>query len=219
MLPIPFYLIIEIFALITSVIAYPKMKGYRLHWFSYFLFFIVTVELVGRYFSRVLHLSNVWLYNITVPIEYLFYCFIFSRYLTSKISRKIIPISVVSFLIATLLSYVQYGNNAIFHSETLFLGNFIVVLLSCMYFYELFLKLEHINLLQEPIFWIVSGLLLFNSGEILYSIVVPLLKSNGLVDKDSKIFLEINNQMIVVLYLSYSIAFLCTLSTFKYKKK
>src|SRR6187402_3564328 len=77
MLPLPIHIYFEIAALLTSFLLWRSLQSSRLRWFLPFLLIICLVELTGRYLARVLHQPNAWLYNLSVPLEYLFYCFVF----------------------------------------------------------------------------------------------------------------------------------------------
>ena len=74
---LPLFYYFEILAFITSAVFLFKANNRSLRWFPFFLFFIVAVEFTAMYIRQVLHQPNVWLYNFSIPVEYLFFGLIF----------------------------------------------------------------------------------------------------------------------------------------------
>src|SRR5215213_9009896 len=77
MFPIPLHIYFELAALTLSIIFWKRINQGPLKWFFPYLVLIVAVELTGRYIRRELHQPNVWLYNLSIPLEYLFQGFVF----------------------------------------------------------------------------------------------------------------------------------------------
>jgi hypothetical protein len=81
--------------------------------------------------------------------------------------------------------------------------------LSCMYFVELQTTNLQVNLIIEPMFWLTTGVFLFNTGEFFYTLFSDYLTRNHL-DLTRQIFVSINNKLIWVLYSCITISILCT---------
>jgi len=96
-----------------------------------------------------------------------------------------------------------------FNTNILKVGSFSMIILACLYFTELLSRNERINFLQEPMFWLATGVFLFNTGEFFYSLFSDYLIKNHL-DKPRKIFSSINNKLIWVLYTCIAISIICT---------
>ena len=64
-------------------------------------------------------------------------------------------------------------------------------------------------------FYIAAGLLLFNAGEFSANLFAEFY---GRLDPGFKLFRDINNKLILVLYISFAIAFLCQRITGTYRK-
>jgi hypothetical protein len=73
MFPLPLFYYFEIGALLISVVFLYKFDNKPLRWFIPFLLLIICTEFTARYYRRVLHEPNTWLYNISIPVEYIFY--------------------------------------------------------------------------------------------------------------------------------------------------
>ena len=216
MFPLPIYIYFEIAALITSGICLIKVKAHKFRWFFPFLLLMVLVELTGIYLRRELGVqTNGYLYNFSVPIEYLFYSWLFLKTYQTRLFQKIARFFMYAFIIFCLAIFILKGIYQ-FKSILLLIGNISAILFSCLYFYELLKVEERINLVREPMFWIATGVLLFNLGEFLYSAFYKLLRQQGW-DNGTKLFKAINNNLILVLYLCIIIGLLCVKTYKGYK--
>jgi hypothetical protein len=216
MFPLPLHIYFEIAAFIASGICWTKIKSGKFRWFLPFLLLMVIVELTGRYLRRELGLdTNAYIYNFSVPIEYIFYSWLFMKTYQSKLLQKIAQFFIYAFILFCLLIFILKGIHQ-FKSIILLIGNISAILFCCLYFYELLVVEERINLVKEPMFWISTGIFLFNLGEFLYSAFFKLLRQQGW-DNGTKLFKAINNNLILVLYLCIIIGLLCVKTYKGYK--
>ena len=196
--------IIEGLALISSIIFWKDIKKGGLRWLPFFLFFILCVELSGTYFKHTPY-ANAKIYNISIPIEYLFYFLLF-RLNGKKIARVFSMICSLLLVICAIYYYITIPIRN-FHDKVLLFGQISVILCCCIYFFEKFRHVDDEPLLQDPFFWICSGLLLFNLEDFVYFLLLDLIKANQW-DPHDKWFKAINNSLLILLYLSYIIAIL-----------
>lgn len=198
---------IEITALLTSVICWRKIKDSPLRWFVPYLAFIVFVELFGKYLASVKHTPNAWLYNLSVPIEYLFFGLLIWSALKKLLYKRIVLALLNLFLFYVCYELVLGNGIKIFNAGFLQAGSGLMVLFSCLFFWELFERPTEVSLLRLPMFWIVAGLFLFNLGEFSYNLFANLLFKKG--DRAAVFFRQINNYLNLVLYVCISIGLLC----------
>ena len=99
-----------------------------------------------------------------------------------------------------------------FHSYTNALGSILTVFFCCLFFYELLLNPLEGELHKVPMFWISTGILFFYLGDLSFDLLYNLLK-NDAMGKD--LFKSINNNLILILYSCFIIAFLCQRSLVK----
>jgi len=95
------------------------------------------------------------------------YCMIFSYVFLSlfliysmpdRIGKKYFLLLVFFFLTFILES--NFSNNPTIHNSTAFSINYFVLLFLCVtYFYKIFNNPSDLNLMREPVFWIVIGVL------------------------------------------------------------
>jgi hypothetical protein len=209
MFPLSIHTYFELGALLAAIIYWGRLKHTPLRWLLPFLIFIVAVEMAGRYIRTVLHEPNSWLYNLSVPVEFLFYGFVFYSYYQRPVFKKAAGYFLGIFLVFTIVNLLFFQGFSIFNTHTMALGNFYMVLLGGLYFVELLKKEEPVNILKEPMFWLTTGIFLFNAGEFSYTLFLDYLYITDL-DSARKIFAEINNKLIWVLYTCITIAILCS---------
>ena len=204
MFPLPANIYAEIAAFLTSVIFWGNIKSSKLRWLCPFLFFILAVELCGRFFYKELHVSNAWLYNFSVPVEYLFYTFLFYSFYKRKFNKTLAVVFLTVFPVWVLVSLVFINGVYLFNDNFLMTGSISMVLFCFLFFIELLMNEELVNPFRQPIFWIACGLFLFNAGEFTYNTFLDILIGKWVYGK--KLFEQINNNLIFVLYTSIIIA-------------
>jgi len=209
MFPLSIQIYFEIAALIASIIFWHKLRTARLWWLLPFLVFIVVIELSGRYIRKELHLPNAWLYNISVPVEYLFYAFIFYLHYSKKSFIQTAKYFLILFTMFCVINILFIQGFERFNTNILKAGSFSMIVLCCLYFTELLSRETQLNLLKDPMFWLAAGIFLFNTGEFCYTLFSDYLIKNHL-DRTRKIFSSINNKLIWVLYTCIIISILCT---------
>jgi len=196
--------IAEFTALIVSVICWRQLKKGSLHWLPFFLSYILCIELIGNYFQKVKY-ANIILYNFSIPIEYLFYLFLFFKH--GGKSLQFFAKAGALLLITVTVYFMFTAPLKTFHNYVLATGQALVIISCCMYLYERFRAAEESSLLSVPFFWLSAGLLLFNLGEFTFTLLYPVIKKNGW-DKLDILFMAVNNNLLLLLYLSYIISIL-----------
>jgi len=214
MLPLPLNIWFEIAAFLISLLCYQTIKDKPLRWFIPFLLLIVIVELTGRYLMKEMHVVNSWLYNIFIPIEYFFYTYLFYCYINDTGQKKIIRILLMLIFPAAAINILFIQGFYNFNTNILIAGNCLMILLSCLFFVDLLRRDEQTQLLKLPMFWITVGVLLFNIGELSYTLSFNYILKNR-HDAKAIVFTAINSKLIYVLYTCISIGLLCT----KYQAK
>ncbi len=204
--------IAELLALTISIVCWKYINKSSFRWLPFFLLFILMIELIGNYFHSIPY-ANIILYNFSIPLEYLFYLFLF--YLNGNKKLKQFSKGAMIVLVLVALYFIFSLPMKKFHNYVLAFGQVTVIISSCLYLFERFTNTEEESLLSIPFFWLSSGYLLFNLGELAFTILYPLIKKNGW-DKTDDIFNAVNNNLLLLLYLSYIIAILLH-RKYKYK--
>jgi len=212
----PFHIYFEITALLACILFWSSAKDTDLRWFLPYLTLIVFVEVMGWYLPVFLGKTNAWLFNISVPIEYLFFAFIFYAHYAKPLNRKFALIFIVLFS-AYVICYSLIKGIYNFNTYYLLIGSLVMIILSVLYFSEQYSKTETGNIWSEPMFWITTGVFLFNAGEFSYNFLSEFIVKNNL-DPTISLFRLINNKLIILFYLLIAIAFICLRNTKAYNK-
>lgn len=209
MLPLPLWF--ESLTLIISIFSYNKIKDKPYKWFIPFLVFMVIIELMGWYMKNVAVVSNSWLYNISIPVEYIFYSFLFYKSYQSRLFKKIAGILFYAIPVGSLFNIVFIQGFFAFNTNILLVGCCVMIFLCCLFFADLFKRENEFVLLREPMFWITTGLLFFNLGELSYNLFFDYLLVHK-QDPKAILFTSINSILVYVLYTFISIALICVKS-------
>jgi hypothetical protein len=133
-----------------------------------------------------------------------------------KMSLFLVKLFFIIFPAYVLLSLIVKG---VYYFDTNFLlvGSFVMIVFSLSYLLELYSLTLEVPIWKMPMFWICIGVLLFNAGEFSYNLLSKFFISNKM-DQSLKVFRSINNRLILILYSSFIIAFICQKITDKYKR-
>jgi hypothetical protein len=204
----PLFFWFELGSFVVSILCLPYLRRSYLKWFPIFLLVIIIAELMGWYLPRILHKHNAWVFNFSVPFEYLFYCFLYSQAYSIPHFKKFARIVGILYFMFCLIILVL-NSITIFQNPILTMGDSLAIVFACLYFYEILSKDEIVNLLIAPMFWVTCGVFLFNLGELTYTLFRPIITKNRW-DVTLAVFREINNNLIFWLYGCITIGLLCT---------
>ncbi|MEO7264749.1 MAG: hypothetical protein ABIW38_07540 [Ferruginibacter sp.] len=209
MFPLPLNIWVEVAAFIISLLCIKALRNKPLQWFIPFLLLVVIVEITGRFLRKEMHVPNSWLYNMFIPVEYFFNTYLFYAYFENIVLKKTAKIILILIPVAALvnMTFVQGFYN--FNTNILFAGNCLMIILSCAFFIDLFKREEELVLWREPMFWIATGILLFNLGELSYTLFFDYILKHK-QDPRAILFSTINGNLIYLFYTLISIGLLCT---------
>jgi hypothetical protein len=187
-----------------------KDREAYLRFFPLFLLAVCTQEAISEYRLSIGHGNNLFYYNpYTIFVCCYYFLTIYWIIRSKKVKKIILFILILYPVIAAInILFIQKVNS--FHTVTYSLGGLIIVALCIYYFFELFQKTTNVNLLRQPSFWICCGLLFY------YSCSFPLYGFNNLLASSASRAVMKNLMFVfqildVLLYLSFTIAFLCRL--------
>jgi len=203
---------IEAAALLSGLLLFKNYRNTPLKWALPFLFFIMMTETAGWIIRHRYSHTNGMLYNFTIPIEYSFYFFLFSQYILFKNLKRIMLVGWIALFFYCIVQF-YFSGIYLFIPAILLLGNCLMILCCCFYFWQLFQIEEERPLLKIPIFWIFMGVFLFNLGELSYSLFARIMIEQ--LDKYANFFGLLINILIIVLYSCFIIGF--SLKDYRYK--
>ncbi len=201
-----YIIILSICLLINVIVSINKKTINYIRTFVIFLSVTVIIEILANWLIS--HgKTTISLYNFYSSFECCFYLWVLRNILRGRILKKAITICFFIYPILTLIDIYLIQRPGNFHTISYALGCLLLIFFSIAYFYELFTKPQATRLSKEPAFWISSGLLFF------YSVSFPLFVSANLIRSFPRILYQNTDNILfvlnVLLYLLFSIAFLC----------
>jgi hypothetical protein len=186
-------------------------KAYR--YFSIFLFVLFIADVFGFAWPRVLHYrfnlgqKTLWLYNPLRLLSYTFYACFFYSVLTNRKIKTVIKFLAAALIIFGVTNMLFIQKISAHNSYTALFGQFLMIFISVSYYYQLLKAKDIIVLHKDTVFWISSGLLIYNlCGSINYFLI-------DIMDFFSRDLAKKLHQTImyfsVLMYLTFTIAFLC----------
>ncbi|SCW80228.1 hypothetical protein SAMN03159284_04346 [Mucilaginibacter sp. NFR10] len=188
-------------------------KPYR--YFSLFLMATLTNELFAISWKFFLHHNrywdfpnaNLWIYNIYLPPQYLFYFLFFSLMIDEPALRKMKKTIMVGYLIFCILNITFFQSIKELNTYTIIVGNALVIGYSITYFIHELNRQNPLPVQRQSLFWISLGAFVFNTVSLPYFISINYLSRNNLPLAVAlfNILLILN----ILMYICYLIAFLC----------
>jgi hypothetical protein len=200
MLHVEFFFWILLLSLVVAIYRYNRLRNYSMSVLPWVLAVTVMTELIGGYIKFGTNNNNGWLYSIFALIQFPCYIELFRQQFKASGYRRVALISFCCFIIWGLINFFFVQGYKTFDNYTVLVGSFILILLACLFFYELILKTDgEVSLLSVPMFWIGNGLFIFSTGTFFYISVFNYL-NNKRVDWVEDIFNLIMPNLNVVLY-------------------
>ena len=203
----PFYIIIILISSIVGlIVSFRGSAPAYLKFLPYFLFVTFVLEVIGWQMGQQ-GINNAIYFNFYSLIFFIYYLYIIHQILRSTSIKRILLICVVVYPIIALINIFFYQGPHVFHTMTYSIGALLTIIFCVYFFYELFRIPHSINLKNHPGFWIVTGLLFFNTCSL------PFIGLANYIYQFSPVLIN-NLQYIlgflnVLLYLLITIAFLC----------
>jgi hypothetical protein len=203
------YFFFEALALIVAVVQLPKLKNTVYKYFVPYLFFILIYEYgtVNGWFG--IKGSNIWITNITLFIFFLFYSLILLQLIRTPLYKKCIKAAILFAAFCYLVNNAFFQGFWSFNSITILLQYFILIVITCLYFYEL-MNYTHVQLsiVSLPGFWLNTGLLFFCLVYFLFYASFTFLAYQKL-QAFVTLFRIVANLAIAILYSCLTVSFLC----------
>jgi hypothetical protein len=192
------------------VVYFRKDTPVYLRLFTWFLFLTIVVEIIATVMS-VRKINNTLLYNIFTSFEFVFYFWFLRQVVSGVVVRKILSYCMLLYPLLSLAEIIIRRKENGFHSATYSLGCLLIVAMCIYYFIELFQRPQAANLIAESTFWICSGLLFY------YCCSFPFFALSNYFNHVPNVIIRnlvfIINMMNILLYSSFTIAFLCRIRT------
>lgn len=194
-------------AFFASVIIFsdPKAAKY-LKTFSLFLLVNLIMETISAIQDAYV-INNLLFVNLVTVLDFTFYIYFLREIIRHRRIKKILLYCLIFYPAIFLVNILLVQGSVVFHSMTYALACLVIIFSCIFYFLEMFQQTYSVNLARQPEFWICSGLLFY------YACTFPFYGTTNLVRALPKVILKnllfIFVLLNILLYLSFTIAFLC----------
>ena len=179
--------------------------------FSCYLLLDCIIETVTNY-NAFYHRNTVLLSSLSYMLSFCFYIYVLRSVIRRPKVKKILLYCLIAFPLIFIVNIFLVQKYVVFQSLN-YCFDCLVIVAVCIYFFlELFQSRNYVNLVREPAFWICSGLLFFCTCSFpVYGLVNFINIDFGVI----RLMLYVLGFVNILLYLSFTIAFLCRLRTRK----
>ncbi|SDG57353.1 hypothetical protein [Chitinophaga filiformis] len=179
-----------------------------LNTFIIYILVTIAVEMMAWWYN-IHNKHNLIFYNFYGIINFTYLIFLLRSFMANKRMINVMGVLMIIYPVLALINLVFIQKLDTFNTYTFLSGCIIVVTASICYFYERIKYPGPHSLLHEPAFWVSTGLLFF------YTCSPPLtgvLNAISLMPFYNYKTLYIINLMVnIILYLLFSISFICNL--------
>lgn len=204
------FLIVSLLAGIT--VYFRNQSSLYLKLFPVFLLLSGIVQVIGIVWASA-GTHNTALYNFNSVFEFSFFLFVLMEIVRRKPAKRILLVLLFLYPVMALVNiiYIQGPDN--WNSMSYAVGSLLVVFFCVYYFLELFMLPQSTNLMQDPAFWICSGLLFFYCCSFPFFGLVNFMSNLPmLVLRNLRAILSYLN---ILLHLLFTIAFLARFRSLK----
>jgi hypothetical protein len=177
--------------------------------FSCYLFLDFIIETVTNYNALLRH-NTLLLSSLSYLLSFSFYLYVLRTVIQSPKAKRILLYCQVAVPLIFIVNIFLVQKSQVFQSLNYCLDCLVIVAACIYYFWEVFQSKNYVNLVREPAFWICSGLLFFCVCSFpVYGLINFINFEFSII----RIILYVLGFVNVLLYLSFTIAFLCRLRT------
>lgn len=174
-----------------------------------YLLFICAYEICSVFHLFIINQNNAWITNIIITIEFTFFSTFIAKLLPIPLRKRVFKVIIVLIAFTAInIAFIQgFWNMA---TITIILQYIMLIVLVCMYFYQLMHQHadEQLSLIHIPDFWVNTGLLFFCLLEFCFFCAF-----SYMVSRKSYYYLElwivIANMANFILYSCLAVSFLC----------
>jgi len=202
-----------IFILISAVVGFIVLgKGglpIYMKLLPFFLLLTFILEVIGWQMG-LQGINNTIYYNFYSILFFIYYLYIIHQLLRSGWVKRILLFCMIGYPLLSMINIFFLQGPHVFHTMTYSVGSLLTIIFCVYFFYELFRIPHSINLKTHPGFWIVTGLLFFNACSLPFiGLANYIYQFSPLLISKLQFILSFLN---ILLYLLFTIAFLCRLS-------
>lgn len=168
---------LELICAVVGTICYSKYKHSTLRLILGYLWLVFVIEISAKYVD-VIYNNNIVIYNLFGIVEFGIFTYIFYKELKATFFRKVIFLSIASFLIALLINFAvaEYSVH-VFLNYAFGCSSLLISLYCCFYFYYMAQTDKILHLYRMLFTWVCIGLLVYHLCNLPITVLTNELKS------------------------------------------
>ena len=203
----------ELICFISALVFLRKNRNWTSWFVITFLLLTVAAEMAAipikiHYLKDTKHnLPNIWLYNLLLVVQIIFYNIIFEVLLNKKIYKVAILFVLLPLLFGLYFYDISHHGLFEYNEITNSIFSVEIVLFALIYYHNLFRSDTSINLWTYPGFWFVTGALFFFFGSTVLNLFYDTIKK--ILPHNKHFVGYIYNVLNILLYGFWSYSFIC----------
>lgn len=201
------YLFFETMAFLTSLFQFSKIKQTNYSYFIPYLLIIMIYE-IGSFFNWFsINHTNLWISNFIMTFSFIFYSFFLLKILDGITTKKWIKGLIFLSIFFSLINNLFIQGFWKLNTASLLLQYGLLIMITCLYFYQLMNSTEKLVVIKLPAFWLNTGVMFFCLVLFLFYSVFDLAYKNN--ENYNRLFYVISNIANAILYSCLTVSFLC----------
>ena len=150
-----------LFTAIAGIVRYKRLNN-AMKVFSIFCGLTCLMEIFELILSRK-HINNTFISNYYVPVELIFICTVYLLSIGNKKMQRTISALTLLFLCAWMLDKIYFDVSGQANVEMAVASRIVIILISVLTVHAIVKKMND-PFINEPIFWVSSGTLIYSTG-------------------------------------------------------
>ncbi len=151
----------ELAAFFLSLALLPRLRNSSFAWFIPYLAIVVMVDILANYIPVVREGNNQWRFNLYLPVQNLFFSYLFYQHLNRPKHKRLIFFGVFLFGAGYLVNIFFIQGLWTFNNNAFIITGLQMIVYSNLYFLEMIGSDSNLSAFKDPMFWISSSCLIF----------------------------------------------------------
>ena len=139
-------------------------KSKELRVILFYLIYCAANDLVSFYLFQVAHLLPFFLYDIFTVVEFSLFTWYFYKIINNKQFKKLIPFSILLFIIFSVSLYILLPENTSFSSPIAGTESVLIIGMCIYYFFDQLKQPNTLMIYSSINFWIIISFLIYLAG-------------------------------------------------------
>jgi len=186
--------------------------------FPVYLFVSIAIEfLINSYLLTIFHYqpfgshqhyARFTLYNLYTPFELFMFAWFLFQIIQSFLVKRLLTACLILFSLFFIIYSLKLDIGINYNIIAVILESVIIIIPCLAWYRELFIRSEPVNLLNEPSFWLVTGIFFYLTTIIPFYVTSIYLRRHGLNGVGQSLS-SINNFSLVITYMLFIKGFTC----------